>query len=259
MKLKQKQNIIFLHGITGNRNAFKKEYEYLKDTYHCHWYEFPGYDKENLGKSVPFSLDILVDQLHNEYEKAGIQEAHLCTLSFGCLPALAFAHRYPEKVKSLTFSGGYCNVPSTLRDQTIQLLEQKHEYTHTEWISKFAALLNPNKKEIPEDTEMIFFQNAVMLHPDVFEQAIRIRIEFDSETILSSIKQPILWIMGEYDDLYKSTLYNLNTWVPHVKYKELKGAGHVANIHQPEQFMNEFEKLLQDETNLESRLEPALV
>ncbi|RGN76837.1 alpha/beta hydrolase [Bacillus cereus] len=241
-----KDNIVFLHGITGDRNAFKTEYEYLKSSYDCWWYDFPGYGLDTLGKDVPFSLEILVEQLNNEYERAGIEVAHLCALSFGCLLALAFANKYPEKVASLTFSGGYCNVPSEFQANLSQLLTRKSEYTNQSWLKQYAMLQNPNRKEIPEDSQSIFYKYGQLLHPSVFEKAVRIQMEFDSEEMLMSIKQPVLWVMGEHDHLYKETLYNINYWIPHVTYIELKNAGHVAHIHEPKQFMDVFESFLKE-------------
>ncbi|WP_336769673.1 alpha/beta hydrolase [Bacillus bombysepticus] len=252
--MKQKQNIIFLHGITGNRNAFQKEYEYLKDTYNCLWYDFPGYGDDTLGEDLPFSLDILVEQLNNEYTKAGVESAHICTLSFGCLPALAFAYKYPEKVDSLTFSGGYCNVPSQFQTNLTYLLESRGEYTDLDWVKQYGILQNPNNKAIHEDCEAIFFRYGSMLHPNVFEKAVRIQIEFDSENTIKAIKCPILWVMGEYDNLYKGTLYKVKEWAPHVILKELKGAGHVAHIHEPVQFMEEYENFLGEIANSVSHL-----
>uniref|UniRef100_UPI0021E95B04 alpha/beta fold hydrolase n=1 Tax=Bacillus thuringiensis TaxID=1428 RepID=UPI0021E95B04 len=142
------------------------------------------------------------------------------------------------------FSGGYCNVPSQFQTNLKHLLETKREFSDLEWIKQYGILQKTNKKEIPEDCEAIFFKYGQLLHPNVFEKAVRIQLEFDSKEKLKSIKAPILWVMGEYDTLYKGTLYKVNEWAPHVVYKELEGAGHVANIHEPEQFMKVFKSFL---------------
>ncbi|WP_439020436.1 alpha/beta fold hydrolase [Bacillus thuringiensis] len=106
-----KDNIVFLHGITGDRNAFKTEYEYLKSAYDCWWYDFPGYGFDTLGKDVPFSLEILVEQLNSGY-------------------------------------------------------------TNQSWLKQYAMLQNPNRKEIPEDSQSIFYKYGQLLHPNVFEKAV---------------------------------------------------------------------------------------
>ncbi|WP_257467679.1 alpha/beta fold hydrolase [Peribacillus asahii] len=246
-----KEAIIFLHGIVGNKNAFKAEIDTLKDEYNCIAYDF--YDSENLGEDHPFSLDLLLQQLYDQYKKNGIQKAHLCTLSFGCIVAMAFNKKYPEMVMSLTFVGGYfCNALSKLNTIQIQLLNEKPQYDYKAWLKRYAAAMNPNKKQIQENSEAIFVKNALLLHPNVFEKAVRVQFEYDSRMDLMNAKSPILWVMGEYDELYKETLADLEQYVPHVEYHELQNAGHVAHIHQPDQFMSIFQPFLKKVSNQRS-------
>ena len=151
---------------------------------------------------------------------------------------MAFAEKYPDMVTSLTFVGGYfCNVPSKLHTKCVQLYKEKQEFDYITWVKRYAKSLNPNKKQIPEDSEAIFVKHALMLQPNVLEKAIQIQLEFDTRKVLKGMDLPILWVMGEYDELYKETLVELKHYVPHVEYIELKKAGHAAHIHEPEQFI----------------------
>ncbi len=241
--IKVKETIIFLHGVVGNKNAFKIEMDKLKDQYNLIAYNF--YDPDTLGQDHPFSLELLLEQLYTHYKNNGLAAAHICTLSFGCIPAMAFAKKYPDMVTSLTFVGGYfCNVPSKLHMKRAQLYKEKQEFDYTTWLKRYAKSLNPNKKQIPEDSEAIFVKHALMLHPNVLEKAIQIQLEFDTRKVLKGMDVPILWVMGEYDKLYKETLLELKHYVPQIEYKELEKAGHAAHIHQPEQFMSVFKPFL---------------
>lgn len=238
-----KEAIIFLHGIVGNKSVFKGEVEKLKEQYNCIAYDF--YYAENLGVDTPFSLDLLLEQLYNQYKKNRIEKAHLCALSFGCIVAMAFAKKYPDMVASLTFIGGYCcNIPSNLHNKRVQLLKERRWFEYETWLKRYANSLNPNKTQISEDSEAIFVRSALQLHPNVFEKAARLQLEFDSVAALREIQAPVLWVMGEYDELYKETLLNLEQYIPQVEYKELNNAGHVAHIHQPEPFISIFKSFL---------------
>jgi pimeloyl-ACP methyl ester carboxylesterase len=245
----EKETIIFLHGMVGNKNVFKKEIERLEGQFHCISYDY--YDPEDLGAEGLLSLDLLLEQLYAKYSRDGIKKAHLCALSFGCIIAIAFAKKYPDMVTSMTFIGGYCcNVPSQFYTNLTQVLEYKHQFEYKMWLTKCASLLNPNIKFISEDSEIIFLNCALQVHPDVLEKAIRLNLEFDSKTALLGMEIPILWVMGEYDELYKGTLINLKQYIPHVQYKEIKDAGHVAHIHQHEKFMSLFQSFLKVEKSL---------
>lgn len=239
----EKETIIFLHGIVGNKNAFKREIDELRDSYHCMHYDF--YDPKDLGVEGFLSLDLLVDQLYRKYVEAGIEQAHLCTLSFGCIVAMAFANQYPHLVTSMTFVGGYCcKVPSQFQSNLIKVLAEKQSVEYEKWLEHYASLLNPNSECIAEDSESVFLKYALQVHPNMLEYAIRLQLEFDSKKALSLMETPILWVMGEYDELYKGTLTDLASDHPHVEYKEIENAGHVAHIHQPESFMSIFQFFL---------------
>ncbi|WP_227939551.1 alpha/beta hydrolase [Alkalihalobacillus deserti] len=69
-------------------------------------------------------------------------------------------------------------------------------------------------------------------------------LEFDSKAALSQMETPILWVMGEYDELFKGTLTNLKQMNLNVIYKEIKNAGHAAHVHQHKRFMSIFQSFL---------------
>lgn len=237
-----KETIIFLHGIVGNKNAFKMEMEALKSRYNCFAYDF--YNPDVL-ENREFSLEFLLDQLYAHFINENIEKAHLCTLSFGCIVASAFAKRYPSMVMSMTFVGGYlCGVPAQYHRNVAHVLEEKEQWEYDKWIEYCASLLNPNSEYLEEDSEKIYKNYALQLEPDIFERALRIQLEFDSESALAGICLPILWVMGEYDELFKSTLTSLPQLAPHVEYEELKSAGHAAHAHQHDEFMNVFRSFL---------------
>jgi len=238
----EKETIIFLHGIVGNKNAFKKEMEALENRYNCFAYDF--YNPADL-EDKEFSLEFLVDQLYSHFIKESIEKAHLCTLSFGCIVASAFTQRYPSMVLSMTFVGGYlCKIPAQYYQNVEHVLKEKEQWEYDKWIDYCARLLNPNSVHLAEDSEKIYRNYALQLEPGIFEQALRIQLEFDSRSSLAGIHLPILWVMGEYDELFKGTLTSLHQLIPHVEYCELKHAGHAAHAHQHVQFMNVFQSFL---------------
>jgi len=242
----KKETIIFLQGIVGNKEAFKNEVNQLSSEYSCISFDSLGCREEDLGKNVPYSLEVLVEQLYQTYLINDIESAHLCALSYGGFVASEFAVKYPHLVESLTLSGGYCNAESTFRTTLNKLLlKKKPLLTEEKWLREYVSLMNPNKPTINDDSEGIFYHHALKLHPAVLEKALYVQKEVSSDITLPLVTQPVLWVMGEHDDLHKSTLEHLHEWIPHVEYHELPHAGHVAHIHQPELFMELFRPFLQ--------------
>ncbi|GAE26484.1 esterase [Halalkalibacter wakoensis JCM 9140] len=238
----KRETIIFLHGIVGNKNAFKREMESLQGRYQC-----IAYDLYDLEEGVIPSMNVFIEQLYQVFDQNNIELAHLCALSFGSVIAQAFAKKFPHLVASMTFVGGYlCNVRSSFNWKLKQLVQEKGYVQHAIWVKKYANWFNPNCRLIQEDSVSIFLKYALQVQPDVLEHSIRLQLEFDSKSALSGLRMPILWVMGEYDELYKSTLVELKKVLPHVQYEELKKAGHVAHIHEHEPFMLLFESFLTD-------------
>lgn len=71
-KHSEKETIIFIHGLVGNRRAFKKEHKRFSASYNIITYDLLGHGDDK-GEAIDFSIQRLVDQLLNLYEKEGIK------------------------------------------------------------------------------------------------------------------------------------------------------------------------------------------
>jgi pimeloyl-ACP methyl ester carboxylesterase len=238
----QGQTIIFLHGLVGNHNAFRKEMDELSTDYHVVTYDLLGHG-EDRGVEASFTLENLLQQLDQVFQQSGIEQAHLCSLCFSSYIANAYAYRYPTKVLSLTHIGGHYNNPSPLFD-TFQLLWDTQSLPYEQWINQIASRINWKSPFAKESIE-IFTQYAKKMHPSILKQAFQIRLQLDIKRILREIQHPVLWIMGEYDYLYKSAIYDLHQVIPHVHYVEIPNAGHVVQAYQSRLFVDIYKQFLQ--------------
>jgi pimeloyl-ACP methyl ester carboxylesterase len=250
MKVFQKgtgEALIFIHGIVGNHRAFKNHLDSFSADYHVIAYDILGHGDDR-GEWVPFSIKDLVDELLTVYRETGIQRAHLCSLSYGSYIANAFASEYPEKVLSLCHIGGYYNNPSRLLDTFIELWETRDEEFY-EWVKRISILLNPNTNTMPnpfaEESQTIWYKYGIQIHSSILKEWIEQCVFFDIKSRLHQIVHPVLWIMGEYDYLYKTSLYDLKDIIPQVEYIEIPDAGHVAHIFQPQHFEKAYRRFLQ--------------
>jgi len=240
------ETIIFVHGLVGNRNAFKREYQYFCSDYQVVGYDLLGHGSDR-GKEISFSLENLLAQLHDVYRQAGVEKAHLCTLSYGCYIANLFAAEYPEKVLSLCHIGGHYNNPSQLFD-VFQSYWERIDDEYLLWLHQYSDAINPSVKGAFNPfallSNAVYYKLGRQLYPTVLKDALGHRVLFDMKTCLATLKQPMLWVMGGYDHLYKTCLYDLDKIVPHVQYKELPLAGHAANIFRPGYFQKQYAEFL---------------
>jgi pimeloyl-ACP methyl ester carboxylesterase len=241
-----KETIIFIHGLVGNHRAFKKECKLFSPHYNIITYDLLGHG-EDKGQAIDFSLERLVEQLSDVYTKEGIKQAHLCTLSYGCYIGILFAHSYPEKVLSLCHIGGHYNNPSDLYD-VFKKFWDKRDMKYSAWLYQYASTIFPagitSGNPFALISKNIYYRFGLKLHPSIILESLRHRLEFDLKSRLQELTHPILWVMGEYDQLYKSCLVDLKTILPHVLYKEIPLAGHAANLFRPNYFYDLYSRFL---------------
>ncbi|TXC90505.1 alpha/beta hydrolase [Metabacillus litoralis] len=240
-----KENIIFIHGLTGNQRAFNKQMNYFKGKYNTYSYNLLGHGDDR-GQQVDFSLDKLVQQLEELYENKGIDEAHLCALSFGCYPGTIFATKWKYKVSSLCFIGGHYNFPSRLFEVFMHYWDNLDE-DYSTWLKKYTNAIYPKGNVFDHYSTLsqkIYYKYGLELEESILLRAIEHRLEYDLRSDLRKLEVPILWVMGEHDYLYKSSLKELNKDIPHVIYREIKYAGHAANLYRPNCFKDMYEEFL---------------
>jgi pimeloyl-ACP methyl ester carboxylesterase len=245
-KHSEKETIIFIHGLVGNRRAFKKEHKRFSASYNIITYDLLGHGDDK-GEAIDFSIQRLVDQLLNLYEKEGIKKAHICALSYGCYISTTFAQMHPEKVLSICHIGGHYNNPSRLYN-VFQNFWEKRGDEYSSWLSQYASTIFPSgilrANPFAVISRNIYYRFGLQLHSSIIAESLRHRLEFDLKSKLKALPHPILWVMGEHDHLYKSCLFDLKSILPNVLYKEIPLAGHAANLFRPNYFHDLYAKFL---------------
>ncbi|MBS2971005.1 alpha/beta hydrolase [Metabacillus sp. KIGAM252] len=240
------ENIVFIHGLTGSRRAFKKQIDYFSRKYNTYAYDLLGHG-EDRGKKTDFSLDGLVAQLEELYEREGIEKAHLCSISYGCYPSTIFASKYKEKVSSLCYIGGHYNSDSPLT-YVLQHFHDNRYNDYPDWLRRYSKDLFP-KSGVVDPYALIstklYYKYGLELHEDVLKKAIEHRLDYDLKADLKQVGVPVLWIMGDHDNLFKSSITDLDEVIPHAFYKEIPHTGHAANMFRPFAFRRMYAEFLQ--------------
>ncbi|KKI89366.1 alpha/beta hydrolase [Bacillus sp. SA1-12] len=248
-----KENIIFIHGLTGTKNAFNKQKAYFDRRFNTYSYDLLGHG-EDRGKAVDFTLDNLVAQLEYLFEREGLDEAHLCALSYGCYPSTLFANKWKSNVKSLCFIGGHYNSSSSLFDVFKHYWEIRSE-DYPLWLKKYSHDIYPKDSAIDPYSiisRKIYYKYGLELDENILKNAIYHRLTHDLRSDIQNISVPILWVMGDQDKIYKSALTDLEVLIPHVIYREIKHAGHAANMFRPSCFINMYDEFLYSASKVES-------
>ncbi|MDE3840117.1 alpha/beta hydrolase [Bacillus methanolicus] len=254
-----KEKIVFIHGLTGRKRAFHKEIDYFSQAYHTYAYDLLGHG-EDRGKPVEFTLDNLVEQLEILFDQEGIEKAHICSLSYGCYPATIFANKWKENVLSLCYIGGHYNSPSPLFAVFQHYWDTSSE-NYSTWLKNYARDLFPKEGVVDPYSlvsSKVYYKYGLELDKGILKEAIGHRLFYDLRRDLKNINVPVLWVMGDHDFLYKSSIADLKKVIPHVQYKEIPHAGHTANLFRPKSFKKIYEDFLNGIQRTKSEKVPVL-
>ena len=96
----QASSLIFIHGVGMRGDVWSPQVEYFSNDYQVITYDFLGHGESPLPPEDPI-LDHYVEQLNNLLKHLGLSLISLVGHSMGALISVAFAIKYPDKVKAL--------------------------------------------------------------------------------------------------------------------------------------------------------------
>jgi len=96
----QPSPLIFIHGVGMRGDVWSPQVEYFSNDYQVITYDFLGHGESPLPPEEPV-LDDYVEQLNNLLKYLDLSLISLVGHSMGALISVAFALKYPEKVKAL--------------------------------------------------------------------------------------------------------------------------------------------------------------
>ncbi len=107
---KNKHSIILLHGSGQSHVVWSLTSQYLSDqNYNVFTLDFPGHGNSD-GESLK-SIEDMAIWLEKVINKIGIKELTLVGHSQGCLVALEYACKNPDKIKNIIFVAGSYEIP----------------------------------------------------------------------------------------------------------------------------------------------------
>ncbi len=99
------ETLVLLHGWVGTSSwMFRHMMPELGARYHTIVPDLPGFGRSRTLADIP-SIDAYAEFLHRLADALEIDRFHLVGVSVGGTIALAFAHRYPERVQKLCLQG----------------------------------------------------------------------------------------------------------------------------------------------------------
>ena len=197
----QPSPLIFIHGVGMRGDVWSPQVEYFSNDYQVITYDFLGHGESPLPPEEPV-LDDYVEQLNNLLKYLDLSLISLVGHSMGALISVAFALKYPEKVKAL--------VP-------INIAFNRSEEAQKEVLNRANQILQSNKILNIEQTLERWFKNKTSADdlkkidkvrnwlgtasPQGYGRAYRLFALSDKVFLnkLSRLRPPVLYLTGDKD------------------------------------------------------------
>lgn len=243
--------VIFIHGIGGKKETWIAQIDALKE-----YFRVIIFDMRGVGKSdrpdVPYTMDMLADDLKGVMEYLNLKSAHIVGRSLGGMVTQYFSLKCPTKVDKLVLMTTNPQVPDDqaaefIKEGRMKEIKQLKEDPEKSFWQKSRVLFhkdfrkamkkNPNKK-----FHGVFSANQLIeetiknpSRPQDVENLSNTLRSFDILDEIHKITQETLLISGSHDRLTpKSSMLKIHQRIPNSKIEIIEKSGHFLHLsHAP--------------------------
>lgn len=227
--------VLLANSLLTNYGMWDGQVPALADKYRVLRYDQRGHGASE-APEPPYSFDMLAEDAKGLLDGLGIETVHFCGFSMGGMTALAFAAKYPDRVRSLALCDTACRMADpgmfdgfamAAQDFGLEALAAPTlENTFTE------SFRNAEPAAVARIGDMFAATSL-----DGFVGCCNAIEAMDHEDLLAGIALPTLIIAGAEDQMTTvDDARRLNDGIPGSRLVVLDDASHFSNIEQPEAF-----------------------
>lgn len=223
--------VLFLHGIRGNRRNWNPQVEALAaEGFKAAAWDARGYgDSDDYPGQLNFR-DHFVGDVLRVAEHFAAAKFHLIGLSMGGRIARNVAIYHPQRLYSLTVVNANPGFNAMSAEDVRRFVTERKNRT-PESIRK---LLGPNARKGAYE-ELV--QSIEMIREESYRKTLEASVAQDRDAPIENIRVPTLIVAGEDDTVYPPELARgMAKRIAGAELATMKGAGHLANLEQPEEF-----------------------
>jgi 3-oxoadipate enol-lactonase len=233
--------VLMIHAGVANLRMWDAQVEALKDRYRCIRHDTRGYGLTETD-AVEFSNRADIAAV---LDAVGERSAHLVGLSRGAQIGLDFALEFPERVRSLVFSGGGVggyDAPeqsdASVWEEPERLLEAKDWEALADWETRFwvDGPGQPAGRAEPAVRELVHGWILETYRAEK-EEGTPLPLDPPANARLGDFRAPLLVIVGDLDEPEtQAHCRYLASVVPDARLEVFAGAAHMVSLEQPDRF-----------------------
>ncbi|GAA4625025.1 hypothetical protein GCM10023196_027580 [Actinoallomurus vinaceus] len=221
--------VLLLHSLGLDHTMWRSCAPYLAAERRLIAVNLPGHGRSPAGADTGAGLLALLDDV-------GAARAHVVGVSLGGNEALALAARAPERVRSVTASGSFAFLDETERaarlDATAARAAELGMAAFADTYIAGTLGAEAREKEGHRLREVL-----AATPPEAYAAAARGCFATDLRPLLPAVSCPVLLLVGEHDTRTpRSSAEGIAAGLAHAEIQEIPGAGHLANVDEPQHF-----------------------
>lgn len=230
--------VIFLHGVGGGAASWKFQLESFGETNRAIAWDMPGYGGSQPLEEVTFAG--LASSLRDLFDHLGLDAPHIVGHSIGGMVAQEFCAAYPDRLKSLVLSAtspAFGNPDGDFQKSFVAARLKPLDAGKT--MADVAQGVVPELVGDAPDPEGIALAKDCMgnVPPETYRATMTCLVTFDRRDTLGQIPVPTLVLAGEKDTNAPAPMMErMAGRIPGAQFVCLPGAGHLANMEQPQAF-----------------------
>lgn len=233
------QPLILIHAFPTDLRLWDPAQNILRKNFRVISLDLWGFGQSSPVDGDAVTMTAYADEVNNLLKELNISKAIIAGESMGGYIALAFLHKYPDKVAGLILSDtqSIADSPETKAKREATAVDVLENGT-ANFISHFLPkALSPNAA----DETKLFLQNIVESEPaTAIASASRgMALREDTSELLGQTSLPILIITGDQDELINAEQsQHMHLLAKNSRLIVIKNAGHLSSLEQPEQWNN---------------------
>ena len=224
--------LLLLHGYPLDHHIWDKITPLLENTFDLILPDLRGFG-ESSTINVPYTLDDFVSDLIGLLDHLDIEKTAVAGHSMGGYTALAFARLHPQRLTSLGMVGSQALADTSERKEgRYKTAQEVTEKGIQGVVDTMTTKLSPHLEVQKRARESMSKQQ-----PAAYIGALRAMAERqDSSALLGTFKFPVVIIHGDSDELIPvDRAREMKNAIPQAQLIELKGAGHLPMLEEPEE------------------------
>jgi pimeloyl-ACP methyl ester carboxylesterase len=202
---KGKEQLVLLHGFMENLVIWEEMETHLSDDFTLIKIDLPGHGRSKIYSEV-HTMEFMAEEVKKVTDKLKLRDFHLLGHSMGGYTSLAFAEKFPEKLKTLTlfFSSFFADdaEKKAQRKKSFRIIKDAYPNYVKAGIPN---LFNENEKDILEGKIELAKEIALSTPTDGVLAAVKGMIErTDKTSVLENFEGKILVIAGKHDNAVKT-------------------------------------------------------